>query len=47
MDEVWLYGDRISPGMKQEIELAHQYKIPVMAKTKETEVEYKNLLKTL
>lgn len=33
IDEVWLYGDRISNGMKAEIELARSLGIPVVPKT--------------
>lgn len=36
VDELWLYGDRISPGMKIEIELAHTLGIPIVAKTEPT-----------
>lgn len=36
-DEVWLYGDRISNGMKAEIELARKHNIPVFAKTSGTQ----------
>lgn len=32
IDEVWLYGDRISPGMKFEIDLAEDLGIPVVPK---------------
>lgn len=32
MNEVWLYGDRISDGMKAEIELAKRCGIPVINK---------------
>lgn len=31
IDEVWLYGDRISDGMREEIDLARQLAIPVIA----------------
>jgi hypothetical protein len=44
IDEVWLYGNRISPGMKQEILIARKYGVPVIAKTEETEKELKNLI---
>ncbi|MCA9375071.1 hypothetical protein KC622_01935 [Candidatus Dojkabacteria bacterium] len=30
MDEVWLCGDKISMGMKEEIKLALKYQIPVV-----------------
>ena len=36
IDELWLYGDRISSGMKEEILLAFKYGIPVIAKTEGT-----------
>ena len=32
IDEVWVFGDRISSGMKAEIELAERLKIPVLYK---------------
>lgn len=32
-DEVWVYGDRISEGMKEEIELAKEIKIPIVFKS--------------
>ena len=32
-DEVWVYGDRISEGMKREIELAKNLNIPVVYKS--------------
>lgn len=32
IDELWLCGDRISDGMKQEIQLAEEFKIPVIYK---------------
>jgi hypothetical protein len=39
IDEVWLYGDRISAGMRQEILWARECGIPVVPKTEETELE--------
>ena len=36
VDELWLYGDKISEGMKREIALAKELKIPVVAKTEVT-----------
>ena len=33
IDELWLFGDKISSGVKQEIELARELGIPVIAKT--------------
>lgn len=37
IDEIWLYGDRISNGMRAEINICHELGIKVMPKTKETE----------
>jgi hypothetical protein len=36
INEVWLYGDRISNGMKHEIELAKKLGIPVISKSEGT-----------
>jgi len=36
MDEVWLYGDKISNGMKQEIRQARAMNIPVISKSEGT-----------
>jgi len=41
VDELWLFGDRISKGMKQEIELALEMEIPVVPKTKGTKEDLK------
>jgi len=43
IDEVRLYGDRISAGMKSEIILARDYGIPVTPMTKETLWEFSTL----
>ena len=40
IDEVWLYGSRISNGMKGEILLAWDYGLPVVPQTKETMLEF-------
>mgnify|MGYP001608151165 FL=1 len=40
VDEVWLFGDRISDGMKGEILLAHEVGIPVIPMTEATAKEY-------
>lgn len=37
VDELWLYGDRISKGMWGEIRTAREHNVPVFAKTPETE----------
>ena len=42
IDEVRLYGNRISNGMKCEIKLAKSLGIAVIPMTKETEAEYLN-----
>ncbi len=36
IDEVWLYGDRISNGMVQEIILANKLGIPIISKSEGT-----------
>lgn len=36
INEVWLFGDRISSGMRHEIELAKKLGIKVVAKTSQT-----------
>lgn len=36
VDELWLFGEYISPGMKREIELAGEVGIPVVPKTEGT-----------
>ena len=40
IDELWLYGDIISNGMKAEIELAKKLGILVKPQTKETLLDY-------
>lgn len=39
IDELWLYGDKISNGMRAEINLCMELGIPVMAKTSSTEMQ--------
>lgn len=41
IDELWLFGDKISKGMKQEIMLALKLKIPIKAKTNATKIALK------
>lgn len=41
IDELWLYGDRISKGMWQEIGLAQELNIPIIPKTDATMTDYK------
>ena len=43
IDELWLYGDRISSGMIEEIKLAREMGIPIVAKTKGTQWDIKRL----
>jgi len=43
IDEVRLYGDRISNGMRAEVLLARQLGIPVVAMTAETEGDLKEI----
>jgi len=40
IDELRLYGDTISAGMEAEIELAREYKIPVIPMTTGTKTEF-------
>ncbi len=40
INEVWLYGDKISNGMRNEINLAIKLNIPVKAMSKETKYFY-------
>lgn len=40
IDELWLYGDRISRGMWNEIVLAEQLMIPVIPQTESTKYEF-------
>lgn len=44
IDELWLYGDKISKGMTQEIKLALKLKIPIKAKTSATKIALKLLI---
>lgn len=36
VDELWLFGDRISPGMRDEMKIAAANRIPVLPMTVET-----------
>ncbi|MDO8492299.1 MAG: hypothetical protein Q7S34_01500, partial [bacterium] len=45
IDELWLFGDRISEGMFGEIKLALQLKIPIIAKSWETQMALRELTK--
>lgn len=44
VDEVWLYGERISPGMKEEVLLAFKLNIPVIPRTPKTERELSEII---
>jgi hypothetical protein len=46
IEELWLYGDRISAGMKEEVLLALRLDIPVVAKTPETERDLARIVMT-
>ena len=43
VDELWLYGNQISPGMHEEIRLARRLGIPVFAKTTHTALALRKL----
>jgi len=43
VDELWLYGTTISPGMICEIQLANELNIPVIAKTDGTKKDLEKL----
>ena len=44
IDEIWLYGDRISAGMREEVLLGRQHGIPVVPKTPETQSAFEALI---
>ncbi len=44
VDEVWLYGERISPGMREEVLLAFKLNIPVLPMTPETRKELDEII---
>ena len=46
IDELWLYGDRISEGMKIEVALARKLGIPVVAKSEGTQRDLRDISKT-
>jgi len=43
IDELWLYGPTISPGMVTEVKWALKYGIPIKCKTAETKFAYSRL----
>jgi len=44
VDELWLFGDKISAGMREEILIARKLKIPVIAQTDETKKDLAKML---
>jgi len=40
VDELWLFGDRISSGMQKEVQLAKEMGIPVVCKTEGTRRDF-------
>ncbi len=46
VDELWLFGDKISAGMEKEISLAKEMNIPVVPKTEGTKRDLKRLAGT-
>jgi hypothetical protein len=47
IDEVWLYGDKISKGMREEIILAHDLGIIVVPMSEATREQYREALKAV
>lgn len=43
VDELWLFGDRISPGMEKEVLLAKEMGIPIIPKTEGTKRDLERL----
>lgn len=43
VDELWLFGDRISSGMQKEVQLAKEMGIPVVPKTEGTRRDLEQL----
>jgi hypothetical protein len=43
IDELWLFGDRISEGMKKEIQLAKELQIPIVPQTDGTKRDFEKL----
>lgn len=46
IDELWLYGDKISTGMMGEIQKAITYGIPIFCKSKETQHDLDIMIST-
>jgi hypothetical protein len=47
IDELWLFGDRISEGMKAEVRLAIELGIPIVPKTGETKKLFDDIKQNL
>ncbi len=43
VDELWLFGDKISNGMRGEVLLARELNIPIVAKTEGTKRDLENM----
>lgn len=43
IDELWLYGEKISDGMLGEIKLAKKYQIPIIPKSRQTKKIFKTI----
>jgi len=43
IDELWIFGDKISSGMKQEIKVAQELNIPIIPQTEEVKKDYELL----
>jgi len=44
IDELWIFGDHISAGMREEINLALSLNIPVVPKTEETKKDFQKTM---
>jgi len=45
IDELWLFGDRISDGMKEEVNLALELDIPIIPKTEGVRKDFQEMRK--
>lgn len=43
IDELWLFGDKISTGMEEEVRLAKELNIPIIPQTEETKRDFEKL----
>jgi hypothetical protein len=44
VDELWLFGNKISSGMEQEVKVAQELSIPVVPQTDGTKKDYKKIV---